>query len=207
MSSSRTLSPSWIYQPPWAAAANPKHDFSCPLRKMCRALARVLAPPPSTLGLLVSLALGSVFPGLFLDWLRFPSWCFGGFVFVGVIMSLMVDLCIARDFQICSSCICFVCFGVFAVLSLIICPDGDVLVFMEAAAAVLWRLVVVLPSVGSGFMPILYPDFMSVWALALCQLWALALCQLWTLCMFEFFCSGLLLLHLFGLIFMSFTIL
>ncbi|CAL2240426.1 unnamed protein product [Prunus armeniaca] len=65
---------------------------------MCRALARVLAPPPSILGLLpppsllrmlVSLALGSVIPGLLLDWLLLRSWWFGGFVFVGVIESLM----------------------------------------------------------------------------------------------------------------------
>ncbi|ONI18119.1 hypothetical protein PRUPE_3G197900 [Prunus persica] len=81
MASSRTLSPSWIYRPLWAAATNPKHDFSCPLRKMCRALAQVLAPPPSILGLLpppsllrmlVSLALGSIFPGLFLVGCCFP---------------------------------------------------------------------------------------------------------------------------------------
>ncbi|KAL6292405.1 hypothetical protein ACE6H2_000547 [Prunus campanulata] len=138
---------------------------------MCRALARVLAPPPSTHGLLpppsllrmlLSLTLGSVFPGLLLDWLLVPSWCFGGFVFVGVIGSLMVGLCIARNFQICSFCICFVCFGMFAVLSLIISPGGDVSVFKEAAAMVLWRLVVFLPLVGSGFMPTLYSDFMSV---------------------------------------------
>ncbi|CAL2254516.1 unnamed protein product [Prunus armeniaca] len=82
MASSRTLSPSWIYRPSWAAATNPKHNFLCPLRKMCRVLARVLTPPPSILGLLrppsllrmlVSLALGSVFLDLFLDWLLFPS--------------------------------------------------------------------------------------------------------------------------------------
>ncbi|CAL2262887.1 unnamed protein product [Prunus armeniaca] len=68
---------------------------------MCRALARVRAPPPSILGLLpppsllrmlVSLALGSVFP----------------------------------------------------VLSLITSPDGDISIFMEAAAAILWCLVVFL---------------------------------------------------------------
>ncbi|CAL9013539.1 unnamed protein product [Prunus brigantina] len=71
----------------------------------------------------------------------------------------MVDLCIARDFHI---CICFVCFGVFAVLSLIISPGGDVSVFMEAAVAILWGLVVFLLLVGSGFMPVLYSNFMLV---------------------------------------------
>ncbi|VVA23441.1 Hypothetical predicted protein [Prunus dulcis] len=68
---------------------------------MCRALPRVLTLPPSILGLLpppsllrmlVSLALGSVFP----------------------------------------------------VLSLIISPGGDVSIFMEAAASLLWRSVVFL---------------------------------------------------------------
>ncbi|CAL8998590.1 unnamed protein product, partial [Prunus brigantina] len=90
MAFSRTLSPFWIYRPPWTAVTNSKHDFSCLLRKMCRALAQVRAPPSSILGLLpppsllrmlVSLALGSVFPGLFLDWLLFPSWCFGDSIF------------------------------------------------------------------------------------------------------------------------------
>ncbi|KAI5333655.1 hypothetical protein L3X38_023787 [Prunus dulcis] len=86
---------------------------------MCRTLPRVLAPPPSILGLLpppsllrmlVSLALGSVFP----------------------------------------------------ILSLIISPGGDVSVFMEAATAVLWHLVVFLLMVGFSFMPILYSYFMSI---------------------------------------------
>ncbi|CAL8119984.1 unnamed protein product [Prunus armeniaca] len=94
---------------------------------MCRALARVLAPPPSILGLLpppsllrmlVSLALGSVIPGLLLDWLLLRYWWFGGFVFVGVIESLMF----------------LYLFCVFAILSLIISASGDVSVFMEAAA-------------------------------------------------------------------------
>ncbi|KAL6280168.1 hypothetical protein ACE6H2_017049 [Prunus campanulata] len=73
---------------------------------MCKALAWVLEPPPSILGLL---------PPIF--------------------------------------CICFVCFGMFAILSLIISPSGDVLVFMEAVAMLLWRLVVflILGILGRGF--------------------------------------------------------
>ncbi|BBH01943.1 hypothetical protein Prudu_012357 [Prunus dulcis] len=57
-----------------AATTNPKHDFSCPLWKMCRALPRVLATtsfhswvvtPPSLLRMLVFFGFGKCFPNSF----------------------------------------------------------------------------------------------------------------------------------------------
>ncbi|KAL6289218.1 hypothetical protein ACE6H2_006728 [Prunus campanulata] len=48
------------------------------------------------------------------------------------------------------------------ILSLIISFGGNVSVFIEAVASVLWRLVVFLLLVDSGFMPVLYSDSMSV---------------------------------------------
>ncbi|ONI21704.1 hypothetical protein PRUPE_2G082500 [Prunus persica] len=74
----------------------------------------------------------------------------------------MLSSCIVKDFRICSFCICFMCFGVFAVLALIISHGGDVSVFMEATATVLWHLLVFLLLVGSGFIQVLDSNFMLV---------------------------------------------
>lgn len=53
-------------------------------------------------------------------------------------------------------------FCVFAVLSPINSPGGNVSIFIETATSILWRLVVFLPLVGFGVMPVLYYEFMLV---------------------------------------------
>ncbi|KAL6289833.1 hypothetical protein ACE6H2_007343 [Prunus campanulata] len=110
---SNSSSPSLIWPLLRDVAANPKRDLSRPHRKVYRALALVLAPPPSTL--LILWALGFHFSWSCFDWLLHSLWGIGGFKPGGVVDSWMdvlelIRLCGSGSFwswwQICGSFVC-----------------------------------------------------------------------------------------------------